>query len=295
MNKLCLLLLSGMFAASPVSFGQFQTTLTTTAGQYVIHANSFDDATVLGGGADFAVSGVQGDYLFRHMFAYRQTGDSREYMVADQAATFSNTANTWDAVILRNVNDAGPDTLRFDVNYTLTSLNPNSPLLTWCIIVTNIANYPIDYSLFAYYDFDIPDATGFPTTDQIVSHQPIGNGFLSRQQNTTTPTNYVTTYAAEVGAFQHGPLYESIFSNGGIDNLNNQWNQGVGDMAMGFQFFGTLLPGQSSTCPGQGTALNGEVPEPATLVCLSAGAAALLARRSQRGRRDTHGRRTIVI
>ncbi|MCG3128371.1 MAG: hypothetical protein CHACPFDD_03259 [Phycisphaerae bacterium] len=284
MNKLCLWSLCGMLVASPIALGQPQTTLTTTAGQYTIHANSFLSPTALGGAADFSVSGVLGDYLDRHMFAYRQTGDTREYMVADSAATFSSTANTWDATILRNVNNAGPDTLRFDVNYTLTSLNPNSPLLTWCVIVTNISNQTIDYSLFAYYDFDIPDATGVPTADQIVTHQSVGSGFYSKQQNTTTPSNYVTTYAAMVGAFQHGPVYESIFSNGGIDNLNNVWNPGIGEMAMGFQFFGTLQPGQSSICPGQGTALNGEVPEPATLLCLGAGAAVLFARRRQRVR-----------
>lgn len=279
------LTLLAIAAVASASYGQAQTTLTTTAGQFTVHANSFTGSpNQLSGLTDFSVTNILGDYSYRHMFAYRQTGDTREYSLSDSAATFNSTTNTFHARVFRNVNNVGADTLQFDVYYNLSSLTPTAPMLQWCVIVTNVSNSVIDYSLFAYTDFDIPDATGSATMDNVFDHQNVGGGLLVKQQNVNHPSNYLSTFIRNASGFQHDVAYEQMFSNPWIDNLNNFWNTANGDMAIGFQFFGTLQPGQSSFCPGQATVLNGEVPvpEPATILATALGLAALIRRRGAR-------------
>ena len=92
----------------------------------------------------------------------------------------------------------------------------------------------------------------------------------------------VGTYALGNPDYQHGPLYAGIFTDGDIDNLTNTVNPGPGDLAMGFQWFGSLAPGQSSVCPGQGTIINGVVPEPSSIFVLGLGALGLVVARRRR-------------
>lgn len=264
------------------AFAQTPITLTSAGGSFTIQANSYtSSATALSGGADFFANGVAGDYMVRDMWAYRQSGDTREYMLTDPSASFSSTGTTFDAVLFRGVNGAGPATLKFDVHYTLGALSPTVPILYRCVRVTNISTQTINVSLFHYEDLDIPgggnDAIGFhnpgPPVDDVMLY------------DTVTPGNFAHTRFGGFGgtlSIQHGPVYGSLFTNSTIDNLNNVAAGGSGNFALGFQFDMTLAPGQQSGCLECSTALNGVVPEPLTMVPVGLGLVGLILRKRRR-------------
>ncbi len=261
-------------AAAVSAHSESPVVLTTAAGSFTTHANSMSTGTWL---ADFNQTS-QPDYLFSHGFAYRMSGDTREYWLSDPGVSVTQSTNTLDATFYKGVgNSSGVPgaSLRFDLNYTLTSVG-SSPLHQWCMIITNVSAVQVDYSFFAYYDFDIGVGN-----NAISSHFGIPGGWQSEQINAANPSEFVSTYALGSPDFQHGPIYASIFSNNVIDNLTNTVSPGPGDMAMGFQWSGSLAPGQSSVCPGQGTMINGVVPEPSAAVVLCVGLLALAVRRKR--------------
>lgn len=272
-----------MLAITTVSYGQAATTLTSAGGSYTFHAGSYTgSANNLGGSADFFANGVAQDFAFRDMWAYRIQGDNREYMVRSNNAVFNNTTNTWHAQMFKGQN--GTDTapmVEINVYYTLGALSPTSPILQKCVTLTNLTNQNLDFSLFHYMDYDIP-TTG---TDFFSFHSFNGTTDLIRQNNTANPGNFQETSFSGVGgpvSYQHGPLYGTFFTNALIDTMNFSVDPGSGDFGVGFQLDATLAPGQTSVCPGCYTALNGTVPEPATMLAICLGAAGLITRRRTR-------------
>lgn len=270
-----------------VAFGQAQTTLTSAGGSYTFHANSYTgSAASLGGGADFFANGVAQDFAFRDMWAYRIQGDSREYMVRSNNATFNNTASDWHATMFKGQNGSDTSTpmVQIDVYYQLGALSATTPILFKCVTLTNLTNQNLDFALFHYMDYDIP---GTADPDFFSLHTFNGSTDLVQQRDTIQSGNYMETSFTGVGgpvSYQHGPLYGAFFTNPTIDTMNFSVDPGAGDFAVGFQLEATLAPGQTSVCPGCYTTLNGSVPEPTTLLAICVGVAGLTARHRRRRR-----------
>lgn len=275
LRNLCILL---CLSASAVAFSQAATTLNTTAGQFTIQSGSYTSAsnTTMSGLTDYSpVTG--GDHSFRQTWSYRQQGDSREYNVASPSATFV-PGNPWNATLFKgpgNSNTA-PPTLRFDARYELTSITPTAPLLHANLCVTNLTSAPIQVSVFYYMDFDIPNAFLPSNSDDTLTM--MGNGFHMRQSDSVNPAFYAEALATGAVAFQHGNRYESLFTNGLTENLNNSINATFGDLVMGFQWDCVIAPGDC--CPADVyVSLGAPVPEPATLLSLAIPLAVVARRR----------------
>ena len=263
-------------------------TLTSAGGSYTIKAGSYTGSpTALSGSADFLCNGVLGDYATRDMWAYRVTGDTREYMATDSyagaATTITPTGTTCDISMFKWVNNshAGSPDIRIDIHYLLGANSPTSPVLFRCMMITNLsATNTINFSMFHYEDYDIPSLSG-SAGDFVSSNTPTPTSDLVQLHDSATPGNYAESYFAGTGglvSYQHGPVYPTFFTDSGINNMNDtDWVGGAaGDLAMGFQFDGTLLPGETSICVGDWTALNGSaVPEPASVVAMVLGVVAL--------------------
>jgi hypothetical protein len=182
----------------------------------------------------------------------------------------------------QNGSDTGSPMVRIDVYYNLGALNPTSPILFKCVTLTNLTNQNLDFSLFHYMDYDIP---GIADPDFFSLHTFNGTTDLIQQRDTLQTGNYMETSFTGVGgpvSYQHGLLYGTFFTNPTIDTMNFNVDPGAGDFAVGFQLDATLAPGQTSSCPGCYTTLNGSVPEPTTIFALCLGAAGLLTRRLTR-------------
>jgi len=269
--------LLGLACMAGFASAQSLTTLTTVGGTYAINASSFTSAaTALGGSCNFTPTGGT-DYAFRNMWAYHQTGDTREYMVSGPAATFSSTVDTFTMNVDRNVNNAGANNLRFTLNYKIVSLTPTSPMLIATMTVMNIGAAATSVSLFNYADFDIPGGGN----DSISANYADANGLFARQSDITVTSNYAEHYAVGASFYRHGTLYSSIFTNATIDNLNNSVTAGSGDFGTGFQWADRALQAGESTSYTMYSSLNTAVPEPATMTALGLGVAALLRRRKK--------------
>lgn len=267
------------------ALAQSATTITSPNGsRFVINASSYTGTptSILGSANYFVGAGTQ-DYNFRYAFAYRQTGDTREYAVsAASGATFSNTTDSWTGVIPRNVMNAGANTLEFRVNHRIMDLTATTPLLVSMVTVRNISAERRGVVLFHYSDFDIPVVTGGTSLgDNIISNLVTPTGIITRQQDNTTTSNYAETVAFGATRFRHGLLYSSIFSNTVIDNLDNTTPLPTfnGDLGMGMQWEERFMDPGASTSYTVMTSLNSPVPEPASLAALALGVAALLRRR----------------
>lgn len=270
--------------STTLSFAQAATTLTSAGGTFTIHSGSYQGSSnLLSGGADFFANGVSQDFAFQDMWAYRISGDSREYMVTSPNATFNNTSNHWEAHMFKGQNgsDTGPMMIAIDVDYDLGASSPTSPILTKCVRLTNLTNQVINFSLFHYQDYDIPGNAN----DFFSLHNSGAGTDLIQLRDTFDTGNYAETFFAGVGgpvSFQHASLYDPFFTNPFQDQMNNSVDGGSGDFAMGFQLDATLAPGQTSVCPGCYTALNGSVPEPVTAIAITAGLSHLLLRKKKR-------------
>lgn len=268
-------------ALASTAMSQVATTLGSAGGTFTITANSYTGAaTSLGGSANFFCNGVTGDYAFRDMWAYRIAGDSREYMVKSNNATFSNTGNTFDAQMFKGQNGSDSNALiRIDVHYGLFANSPTSPVLNKCVTITNLTSSTLSFSLFHYMDYDVPGSSN----DFFSAHNYNVNDDLIQQRDTVDTGNYMETFFAGTPPpllIRHGLLYSSLFTNTTIDNLNMSFDPGQGDFGVGFQIDGTLDPGQTSVCPGCYTALNGSaVPEPTSALLILSGLPVLLLRK----------------
>lgn len=263
-NAFILLCLS----ASAVAFSQPATTLTTTAGSFTIQSGSYTSAsnTTMSGLTNYS-SVLGGDHSFRQTWSYRQQGDTREYNVASPSATFA-PGNPWNATLLKGPGNSntGTPTLQFDVRYQLTSITPTAPLLHANLCVTNLSTAPIQVSAFYYLDLDIPNAFAPSASDDTLT--TFGSGFHVRQSDSVNPSFYAEVLATGAVAYQHGNRYESLFTNGLTENLNNSINATFGDLVMGFQWDCLIPPGEC--CPADVyVSLGAPVPEPATLLGLA--------------------------
>ncbi|MBX7135213.1 MAG: hypothetical protein K1X67_21300 [Fimbriimonadaceae bacterium] len=264
--------------ASAAAFSQPTTTLNTTAGSFTIQSGSYTSAsnTTMSGLSNYTpVTG--GDHSFRQTWSYRQQGDTREYNVASPSATFV-PGNPWQATLFKGPGNSntGTPTLRFDVTYDLTSITPTAPLLHANLCVTNLTNAPIQVSAFYYLDLDIPNAFVPSISNDTLA--VFGNGFLVRQSDSVNPSFYAEVLATGAVAFQHGNQYESLFTNGLTENLNNSINATFGDLVMGFQWDCVIPPGDC--CPADVyVSLGAPVPEPASLLGLAIPLAVVARRR----------------
>jgi hypothetical protein len=281
MRTCAIALLAALGAAA---LAQTATTITAPNGsRFVINSGSYTGApTSIQGSANFFTSNIASDFNFRYAFAYRQTGDTREYAVsATTGATFSSTADSWTGVIPRNVLNTGPNTLEFTVDHRIVDLDAVNPLLVTRVTVRNLTVDARGVVLFHYSDFDVPGPAGGGPGDSIVSNLVNATGITTRQREGGELGSFAETIAFGAERFRHGPLYATLFSNTVIDNLDNTTPlpTATGDFGMGMQWAERTLQGGESTTYTVMTSLNAPVPEPATLIALGLGAAALLRRR----------------
>jgi hypothetical protein len=274
-------LLSTLAAAAIQAHGQFaDVDLISAGGKFTIKAGSYD-LWGTPGAADFFCNGVTGDYAYRDMWAYRIQGDTDEHFVRSQSTSYGGTPfSTFTASMLKGQN--GSDTnpmVKLDVEYRIGATSPTSPYIERCLKVTNLTNQNLDFEIFLYLDYDIPNGAG---NDILSPNTYNGTSDLVWQSDTANPGNWAESYMAGIGGpftFRHDLFYESMFGNGVVDDLNNNFFGGVGDLAVGWELRATLAPGQQSVCPGNYTVLNGTVPEPGTWAALGLGSGWLLRRR----------------
>lgn len=272
MNRLCIL--AALAACSAVAHGQVSA-LNINDGdvRFQINAASYSGAsnTVLGGSSDFRVAGATGtDHLFRNLWAYRLDGHTREFMVNGPGAVFNFAGNTGTVDLT-----VAADSVRFLMTAVVQDTDGaalNAGRLTMTLLVQNLGNATRNVNLFNYVDWDINGSGGGD-----VGTGAVMSGFI---EHTQTDVAVMTQRAYGANRWYNGVLVSSWFTNAVIDDYpNSAASIGPADLAQGDQWAFDLRPGASRSV-AIGYAINATpVPEPASMIALGLGAAALLRRR----------------
>ncbi len=277
-----LLILVGALSVAVFAQAQSLTTLTAADGStYAIKSASFTTNPTTTSSAsihsvDFTPFGGT-DYAFRNLFAFRQTGDTREWWMTSASATFSNTADSFTASVNRAVNNTGTNTINFLVKHQITSsLGVGTPMVITTVTATNLD--PLvsrGVTLFNYLDFDIPGGGA----DAIVSNSIHPSGLAARQGDIIATGNYADMWAEGANRYRHGTLITTNWTNTTIDDLPNTITAGSGDFGLTFQWGERMLAPGASTTFTIYQRLNAPVPEPASMTAIAIGLAAIARRK----------------
>ncbi|MCB8931844.1 MAG: PEP-CTERM sorting domain-containing protein [Fimbriimonadaceae bacterium] len=230
--------------------------------------------------ADFSIGGAP-DNMFQNWWWYHTATTAREAGLGEQTFGVSN-GNSARLVYVQNGGPNLPDTLQFDLEYTLTQLTSQSAAVQIVWKVHNLANVAQEMSFFSYADFDVAGSASGDT-----------GTFTAPNQFTIDDSGYSASYIASstglVGAEQGA--YASILgrlTDSDQDTLiNGPGSFGPGDWTGGFQWDFTLAANGTPNGADQfvGTVvkvINTPVPEPASMIALALGASGILARRRKR-------------
>jgi len=210
-------------------------------------ANSSTQFQITGGNqVGWQVDGV--NQLFNQRFFYRAAGFADEVAVDSLPLTGAQATDTNlfddprpDNLAVRYTD--APNSLRFDVNYTLrgSSVGSGASDLAETIRIGNFGNVPQQVSFFQYVDFDLGGTPG-GDIGQIIG------GRIAQQADLAGSFSVTETVVTPAPSHYQLDLYPNLigeFFNGQVDNLNDFAGPLQGDVTWGFQWDFTLLPGQT--------------------------------------------------
>ena len=271
------LLVVGAHAQTIGNFTLTHGTATYSEGN-LIGANNRAD----GGLAVFKTLAGGPNNMFQNWWWYHTDTSAREASLGQQVFGTAS-GNSARIVYLQNGGPTTPQSLQFDIEYTLTEVATATALVQIVWKVHNLANVAQDLSFFAYSDFDLDGTFG---DDSGAFQSP-------NQFNITDGSSaYATLTASGTGlaGWEQGSFsgIRDRLTNAVQDNLvNAPANFGPGDWTGAFQWnFNLAANGAPGGADQQvGTLLklvHNPVPEPASMFALAIGAASLVARRRRR-------------
>jgi hypothetical protein len=214
-------------------------------------------------------------HLFRQTFFYRTGGDTSETEITQLDIVVEGTNDVdfdgdQDTLFVRYA-DPGGD-FEVQVTYKLSGGQTGSMSsgLAEEIVITNLTNQALDFTLFQYVDFDLggdsDDDMGQFLSDTQVRQVDTGGNVLEVGEAVVTGSNNLT-------AHQIGEVDDIISSleDGGITNLNNNNGPIFGNVEWAFQWDMTLNTAgnpASSVTISKNKVLN-PVPEPSSVIIWS--------------------------
>jgi hypothetical protein len=284
MRKLCFVTASAAatFVLAPFASAQVDSfTLTHGGWTYEERNLRADNTGDTGGRADFISPGGT-DHMFQNWWWFSTPFSGREFALSNMVSS-STTGNSARIVFIEDGGPNSPDSLLFDLEYTLTALpGGQSALVQIGWKIHNLSNEAQTVNFFSYSDFDL-NATSENDTGVFIAP----NQMDIRDASPFVRGGLVASNSRLSGWEQSvWPTLIDKLTDDDLDLLANATSPlGPDDLTHGFSWSFTLSANGSANGGDQmvGSLLKYVVvPEPATMTAFGLASLALLARRRKR-------------